>query len=149
MFRLYASDLSEAIYKLSREMLFDTRKMSRNDLTKALDRGNVEAGTTERETKWHDQVLEVNWMPRPQETKPEAISMSITGITQGTIAAKLARIKEKAQDRLNAKLAEVDTAHDAGLARVDAALDDVVEKINREIDDQIQEFAATTNGGPA
>lgn len=71
---------------------------------------------------------------------------SITGITHGTIEAKLAQIREKAQARLTAKLAEVDTAHDAGLARVDAALDDVVEKINKEIDDQIQEFAQTTNG---
>lgn len=125
-------------------MLFDTRKISRDDLTKALDRGDVAAGSTDRVISWRDnQILEVKWTP--QETKP----MSVTGITHGAIEAKLAEIKKKAQARLAAGLARVDTAHDAGLAKVDAALDDVVEKINKEIDDQIQEFAQTTNGGPA
>lgn len=146
-FSIYARDLSEAVSDLSHEMLFDTRKISREGLIKAIDRADIEAGSTDRRTSWDGQIMKVDWTP--QEIKPEIKSMSITGITHGTIAAKLAGIKEKAQTRLNAKLAEVDTAHDAGMARVDAALDDVVEKINKEIDDQIQEFASTTNGGPA
>lgn len=141
-FSEYAKDLSNAVLGLS--MQFDLGRISKGDLIKELDRGDVAAGSTDRVMSWRDkQILEVKW------TSPETKRMSITGITHGAIEAKFAEIKKKAQARLAAGLARVDIAHDAGLAKVDAALDDVVEKINKEIDEQIQEFAQTTNGGPA
>jgi hypothetical protein len=80
---------------------------------------------------------------------PETPSMSITGLQQGAIQAKLAEVRQKAQERLNQGLNKIGSAQEQGLAKVDQAVDGVVEKINKEVDDQLQEFAQYTNGGPA
>lgn len=74
--------------------------------------------------------------------------MSITGLQQGSIQAKLAEIKHKAQARQAAGIAKIEAKHSEGLAKVDAAMDDVARKIDKEVDATLQEFAEFTNGGP-
>lgn len=63
-FETYSKDLAQALLELSREqpVIFDLRKISKNDLIKELDKGDVIAGTTHRTLKWVDnQVLEIEW----------------------------------------------------------------------------------------
>ncbi|MDB5607804.1 MAG: hypothetical protein JWP25_4704 [Bradyrhizobium sp.] len=142
--------LELAVYDTNEEIkmkLFDTRRMSKQELTKALDDGDKEAGTTERQTSWDGQILKVDWVPREpiaQETQP----MSITGLQSGAFQAKLAEMRQKMADSQNQALAKIDGAVTDGAAKVDAAVEGVKAKVNKEVEDALQEFATVTNGGP-
>lgn len=93
-----------------------------------------------------DQAVAIIQQPKPNtETK----RMSVSGLTHGILQTKLAELRQRGQDRLAAGVAKIDAAHNQGLAKVDAAMDDISKKIDKEIDDTIQEFAESTNGGPA
>lgn len=127
-------------------MLFDTRKMSRASLTKALDRADVEAGTAKRETRWHDQILEVNWAQPTPETKPMS---NVTGIQPGAFQNKLTEMRQKIADKQTEALSKIDGAVTSGAAKMNAAVDDVITKADKEVDAALHEFAQFTNGGPA
>jgi hypothetical protein len=139
-FSSYAKDLSSAVLGLS--MQFDLGKISKGDLVKELDRGDVAAGSTDRVISWRDnQILEVQWTP--QETKP----MSVTGFEPGAIRAKLDGLKQKARDRRAQSMAKLDAAHEM-VASVDAEIEKVAAQIEKEAAAGLQEFAEFTNGGP-
>lgn len=127
--------------------LFDTRRISKMDLTRQLEQGDREAGTTERNTSWDGEILKVDWGSSPkQEAKP---TMSITGLQSGAFQAKLAEMKQRMVEKQNSALSRVDAATVAGHAKIDEAISGVEAKISKEIEDSLQEFAQFTNGGPA
>lgn len=76
-------------------------------------------------------------------------SMSITGLQSGAFEAKLAEMRKKIADGQNQALAKIDGAVTEGNAKIDAAAEGVKAKVTKEIEDALQEFALTTNGGPA
>lgn len=144
-FEVYSSDLAKALLNLSQEqtVIFDLRKISKDDLVKELDKGDAMAGTSERTQAWAgDQVLQVDW--RSKEVK----LASITGFEPGAIRAKLDELKTKARDRRAQSMAKLEAAHQK-VASVDAEIEKVAAQIEKEADDGLQEFAEFTNGGPA
>jgi uncharacterized phage infection (PIP) family protein YhgE len=148
-FEVYSKDLSQALSDLSQEqMIFDLRKISKDNLVKELDKGDAQAGTTERTQGWSgDQVLEVNW----NKKSPEVKLASITGFEPGAIRAKLDDLKKKTRERRTQSLARLDAAHEK-VASVDAEIEKVAAQIEKEANDGLQEFAEFTNfppGGPA
>jgi hypothetical protein len=151
-FSLLETELIWATHDTNQEhrLRFDLRNISKANLVKELDKGDVAAGTTDRTTQWvDDQVLDVTWQAQNLiSTLNTEAKMSITGLQSGLIQAKLAEIKAKATQRLTDGVAKIEAAHTGGLAKVDAATDGVIQKINKEVDDTLQEFAEFTNGGP-
>lgn len=145
-FSQYAKDLSKAVQSLGSPVQFDTSKISRADLTRALDRADVEKGSAERQTSWDGQIMNVDWVS-PEDTK--VTPMSVSGLAPGLLQAKLAELRKRGQERLAAGVAKIDAAHTTGLSKIDAAADEAAKKIDAEIDSALHEFAESTNGGPA
>jgi hypothetical protein len=89
----------------------------------------------------------VSPIAQPQATQNNA--MSFTGLQSGAIQAKLAELKQRVADSQAKGLAQVDAAATAAVTQVEQAFAGVEAKIQKETADALQEFAQTTNGGPA
>lgn len=119
-------------------MQFDLGKISKGDLVKELDRGDVAAGSTDRVISWRDnQILEVQWTP--QETKP----MSVTGIKAGDVKGILQKVRDRQAASL-AKVADLATKSEA----VASAMDNVTGAAHKELDDTLAELGQFSNLGP-
>jgi methionyl-tRNA synthetase len=82
--------------------------------------------------------------------KPETEkSMSITGLQQGAFQAKLAEMKQRIADSQVKALTHIESVVTEGAAQLEEAAKGAAAKAQREIDDALQEFAPSTNGGPA
>lgn len=138
-FEVYSKDLERALLNLSQEqMIFDLRKISKDDLVKELDKGNAMAGTTERAEKWTgDQVLEVNWADK---AKTDAPMGSITGIKPGDVKAILQKVKDQQAASL-AKVADLATKSD----KVSKHLDSVTAAADKELDTALAELGQFSN----
>jgi hypothetical protein len=125
LFRLYASDLSEAVYKFSQEnqMNIRLRELAEN--------------------RKHMTPLP----ERPSIAPTEKSRMSITGLQGGAFQAKLAEMRQRIADSQKNSLAHIDGVVAAGSAKLEEAAKNAAAKAQSEIDDALQEFATFTNGG--
>lgn len=86
----------------------------------------------------------VAYVPTPG--KP---AMSVTGLQSGAFQAALDNMKKSMADKQAAALAKIDGAVTSAGAQMDEAVAGVTAKVDKEIAAALQEFALTTNGGPA
>jgi ribosomal 50S subunit-associated protein YjgA (DUF615 family) len=74
--------------------------------------------------------------------------MSISGYEPGAIKAKMAAIKERGKQRRDEAIAKLEGAgqkHEA----VSEEIERIATQLEKEADDALQEFAESSNGGPA
>lgn len=132
---------------------FDTNKLTKAELTKALDDADKQAGTTERTTRWEGETLVVEWGPSqapPIQTvritvgspidrlkdklhKASGVAMRVATQVESEADALIAR-----EDQLKAKTTQAFGAHKAVLDAAHSELDQVENALN-----------LMSNGGPA
>lgn len=170
LFRLYASDLSDAVYAMSLDHLkqelahipgIETLTMSQGpNGTEIYTKGNetvtLPAGNAARRNRV--QFLADQFQRQPMsETIVPAVTMqadtapasNVTGIQSGAFKSKLAEMRQKIADKQTEALSKIDGAVSSGAAKMNAAVDEVISKADREVDAALHEFATFTNGGPA
>jgi hypothetical protein len=128
LFRLYASDLSEAVFKMSVE--------------------SINAALRDQPLSV-DPATEVPVSPFVSQEPKEKPDMSITGLQSGAFKSLLADMKREIADAQIQGIADVKAAKDAAANDIKTAISGVREKIKTEVSDALQEFAEFTNGGPA
>lgn len=111
-------------------LFFDTRKISKQDLTKELDKADVEAGSTDRKTSWHGEVMEVDW-PAHNLAKIDQITQTVTetrpdGSTTTTTTTSTRQPSMSVMDRIRAKALEARAVAPNAIKEFESDLDSIL-----------------------
>lgn len=172
-FSTYAKDLSQAVYDLSKQKMGAT-----TDLRTSLgeDSLRVRFGSNKKFVTMGDTTVELDATASDEQvahalniqkindiagttgegTVPanpiqaiEKPAMSVTGIQSGTFQAALAKMREELAGHQNEAIADIKGSVTEAGAKMKEAAQSVRAKVYKEVEDALQEFATTTNGGPA
>lgn len=148
------------------KLFFDTKKISKQELIKELDEADVKAGTSEKSTSWHGEVMEVDWptvnlakidqiTQTVTETKPDGTTTTTTSTRrqmaksplQG-LGQKLGLAKHNAEidaQQISAKVDELEARRQAATPKVMAGLDAQGQDIG-ELEAFVSDMEKATNG---
>ena len=175
LFRLYASDLEQAILGLSRERMgvHETRQaLGMPELTMSYSDGETEVwtngdasaqlqsgasihqigqalnGATPLPAVELNPAVEIIPPQVPAKIVDDAPLSNVTGLQFGAFQDALAQIRKRIGDKQQQAVNKIVGAVAAGEAKIEAAAHEVSTKIDKEISAALQEFSQTTNGGP-
>lgn len=149
------------------QRLFDTKKISKEELTRELDQADVQAGSNVHETSWEGETLKVNWplasnlqkidqiTQTVTETKPDGTTTTTTSTRrqmaksplQG-LGQKLGLAKHNAEidaQQISAKVDELEARRQAATPKVMAGLDAQGQDIG-ELEAFVSDMEKATNG---
>jgi hypothetical protein len=134
------------------QKLFDTRKLSKEELQAQIDAGDKEAGTANKITRWEGETLIVEWGPSEAPTKTVRITVASSPIDR--IKAKALQARSVAPDAIKAFETDLDSilAEKPILAQKQAAAvaphKEAIAGVFGEIDGLKSAMDLLTNGGP-
>jgi hypothetical protein len=165
LFRLYASDIEQAILGLSRERMgvHETRQaLNMPDLTMSYS-GDKEVWTNGKDSvevppgashSEIEQAFKATPMPAVEILPPTTRAVdtaplsNVTGLQFGAFQSALGQIRERIAAKQTQAINKIVGTVTEGEARIEAAGHAMATKIDKEISAALQEFAQHTNGGP-